>query len=162
MRAIVSLVACALTACATTSSGLGTGLLEAPGKPIGDEVLFQWYASPVMPRHGTIEAALADGRLFRGRFVQVTSETQSTELDPLWSAWGGPWRGYGPLAPEAWPAFVHDHAGRVLAHLETEGGERMMCAFQIARPGDGPASGGIGDCDISTGERVEHAVLRSS
>ena len=55
---------------------------------------------------------------------------------------------------------VHPLTGRVIATLTGPDGQRMRCNFQLADPEAGPQSGGMGDCELSTGERIEDATLR--
>lgn len=146
------------TGCAT--SGVGAGLVEAPGKPDAEgEAMFTWRADADATR-GTIQAALPDGRVFQGSFLQVTSATVAEDLSPYaGAAWGGPYGwGYGGVYGHS--SFVRHYSGRVIAQLAGPGGERMRCFFQLARPEDGPASGGVGECELSGGERIDYATLR--
>lgn len=150
----VALVAWAgVIGCAT--SGVGSGRVDAPGKPDAEgEATFTWRAEADATR-GTIRATLPDGRVFRGRFVQATSATMVQDIGGYWGADG--W-GYG--GPYDSTAFVRHYSGQVLAQLEGPSGERMRCNFQLARPEDGPQSGGIGECQLSSGERISYATLR--
>ncbi|UJR86253.1 hypothetical protein [Sandaracinus amylolyticus] len=149
----------ALGACAT--SGSGRGELQTVGKQREGDVEFAWIAEPDATR-GDISATLPDGRVFRGTFLQITSSTLTSDVSPYWTTWGHAWYGgYGyPLMYYDYPGFVRTYSGRVIAQLEGPGEERMRCAFVLARPEDGPASGGMGDCEISTGEQIEYATLR--
>jgi hypothetical protein len=156
---VVALVACVAAAgCAT--SGVGRGQVEAPGKPEAEgEAVFVWRAD-ADARRGTIEAVLPDGRDFRGTFLQVTSATVAQDIGPgYWSA-AGPGYGWGYMAGYDSSTFVRHYSGRVLAQLDGPEGETMRCLFQLARPEDGPASGGMGACELSSGERIEDATLR--
>ncbi|WP_157068911.1 hypothetical protein [Sandaracinus amylolyticus] len=151
---ILGASALALVAGCATSGG-GSGTLET-GKPgeASEPVAFQWNAAPDATR-GTIRAELMDGRDFSGEFLQVTTETRATDLDPYWDVWGGPWYG---MADDT--AFIRQYTGRVIAQLTGPEGERMRCHFQLADPEAGPQSGGMGDCELSTGERIQDAMLR--
>jgi len=157
---VVTIAACtaagAVAGCAT--SGFGEGHVTAPGKPEAEgDATFTWRAAADATR-GTIRAVLPDGRVFAGEFLQVTTTTQGEELG---SYWGGPygWAHAGPHADD-YSTFVRYYSGRVLAELEGPSGEHMRCHFQLAEPERGPQSGGIGDCEISSGERIGHATLR--
>lgn len=145
--------------CATAGSGLGT--LEQPGKPEGaGEVWFSWRAGGDTTR-GAIEAALPDGRVFTGRYIQIGEDVVPPDVGAYWIdvgapgvRWGG---GYGAQPPTT----VRERTGRVIAQLEGPNGQMMRCRFDLAVPEDGPGSGGRGDCDISTGEAIEDATLRA-
>ncbi|UJR82479.1 hypothetical protein [Sandaracinus amylolyticus] len=151
---VFGLVTLILSAGGCATSGGGSGTLET-GKPDQTEpVAFQWNAAPDAT-HGTIQAELLDGRDFSGEFLQVTTETRATDLDPYWDVWGGPWYG---MADDT--TFVRHYTGRVIAQLTGPEGQRMRCNFQLADPEAGPQSGGMGECELSTGERVEDATLR--
>ncbi len=144
--------------CAT--SGGGSGLLVSPGKPDGESVAFLWRASPDVT-NGTIRAILADGREFSGNFMQVSSTTQTEQLTPYWSSWGSPWYGWGgPGMAYSDSGFVRHYSGRVIAQLQGPDGVHMRCFFTLARPEDGPQSGGQGNCEMSNGERIDYAELR--
>lgn len=150
--------AASVSGCAT--SGVGSGQVIAPGKPGAEgDAVFTWEAEADATQ-GTIRAALPDGRVFTGRFVQVTSVTSAHGFGPDDEGlYGAPYRWDGASAGVS-DAFVRTHSGRVLAQLEGPGDERMRCQFVLAQPEAGPASGGIGDCQLSTGERIGYATLR--
>lgn len=169
---LLALVLALVAGCAT--SGMGSGRVEAPGKPDAEgEAVFTWRASADATR-GDIEAELPDGRIFRGSFRQVSRATLAEpgswwgELDPA-HAGGGPEEGWGDRG-HAWrygatsdhSGFVRHYSGHVVAQLDGPRGERMRCSFALARPEDGPASGGVGECELSGGERIEHATLRGA
>lgn len=152
---VLGLVTFILAGAGCATSGGGTGTLETGKREGSEPVVFQWSAAPDAT-HGTIEAELADGRDFSGQFLQVTSETEGTDLEPYWGGmWGGPWYG---MADDT--AFVREYTGRVIAQLRGPDGEHMRCHFQLADPEAGPQSGGMGDCELSTGERIEDVTLR--
>lgn len=159
MAMVIPLVAC-LAAAGCATSGVGRGQVEAPGKPEAEgEAVFVWRAD-ADARRGTIEAVLPDGRDFRGTFLQVTSATVAQDLGPGYSTWAGPGYGWGYMSGYDHSSFVRHYTGRVIAQLDGPDGETMRCVFQLARPEDGPASGGMGDCELSGGERIEYATLR--
>lgn len=143
--------------CAT--SGVGTGRLVAGGQASPGAVSFEWHASADATR-GTIAVVLPDGRDFFGNFMQVTSTTVSQDLNPYWSAWGTPWYGWHGTGAYNDGAFVRHYSGHVIAQLRGPEGQRMRCSFQLARPEDGPRSGGQGECELSNGDRIDYAELR--
>lgn len=152
---VIALAAAAGGASGCATSGYGSGRVDAPGKPGAEgEATFTWRAEANATR-GTIRATLPDGRTFTGSFMQVTSATMVQDISGYWGAGG--W-GYG--GPYDSTAFVRHYSGRVLAQLDGPSGERMRCHFQLGRPEDGPQSGGIGSCELSSGERIEYATLR--
>jgi hypothetical protein len=146
-----------LGGCATTGTGQGT--LAETGKPEGaGDVAFEWRSGADTTR-GTIAATLPDGRTFEGQFVQLVEDVQPEDLGQYWSDLGAPgvrWgSGYG-FEP---PTTVRERTQRVVAQLQGPGGTRMRCQFDLAAPDRGPASGGFGACDLSTGETIERATL---
>jgi hypothetical protein len=163
-QALALLVSAAFFIAGCASAGVGTGRLASPGKPEAEgPVSFQWNAG-LDTTEGDISAALPDGRRFRGRFVQVTTNTVAQGLD-AWSTVGAPyygnWRGGAYWEPVDARSFVTLYTGRVLAQLDGPDGEVMRCTFLLEDPVAGPQSGGLGDCELSTGERVDFAQLVS-
>ena len=162
MRVLVLAAGLALSVTGCGSSGYGGGRLASPGKPgDGGAVTFRWSAGADTTR-GPIVAVLPDGRRFDGRFMQITSTTVGEDYGAFRAAWAGPmygagW-GYGPYYDD-W-SFVRHYSGQVVAQLRGPAGELMRCQFVLADPVDGPESGGVGDCELSTGERVRFATLR--
>ncbi|MDQ3032634.1 MAG: hypothetical protein M3Y87_09475 [Myxococcota bacterium] len=152
----LGLLAALVAGCAT--SGIGSGELTTPGKTGGDgTVLFAWDAG-TDSTNGDIRAVLPDGRVFDGRFLQVTATTTTQQLGPYWAGWG-PWTGWSGGWAGGGTGFVTHYTGRVIATLEGPEGQRMRCQFQLEDPPDGPESGGMGNCELSTGEVVRYAVL---
>ncbi len=140
--------------CAT--SGIGSGELSAPGKPESEGMVqFAWDAD-VGAVGGDIRAVLPDGRAFVGRFLQVTSSTMTQQVGRYGASWG-PWGTTG--GGGGGMGLVTHYTGLMIATLEGPSGERMRCQFRLEDPPSGPASGGIGDCELSTGEAVRYAVL---
>lgn len=152
----IAVLAASAAGCAT--SGIGSGSLHSPGKPDGDgAVRFAWDAG-VDSTDGEIRAVLPDGRVYEGRFLQVTSTTTMPQLGPYWGGWG-PWNGWSGGWTGGGTGFVTHYTGRVIATLQGSDGERMRCRFQLEDPAAGPAAGGMGDCELSTGEVIRYAVL---
>lgn len=164
-RHALALLACAaLFACGCATSGVGTGRLVSPGKPEAEgNVRFGWRAG-MDTTQGDIAATLPDGRRFEGRFLQVTSATVAQQFD-AWSTLGAPyygnWRGGAYWEPVDASSFVTHYTGRVLAQLAGPNDELMRCTFLLEDPVAGPQSGGLGDCELTTGERIDFAQLVS-
>lgn len=146
--------------CAT--SGMGTGQLQSPAKPDSEgPVSFRWRTG-MNTSEGDISAVLPDGREFSGRFMQVTSATVSQHLD-AWSPVGAPYYGGGRggayWEPVDATSFATYYSGRIIAQLQGPDGEAIRCMFVLEDPVAGPQSGGLGDCQLSTGERIGYARL---
>ncbi|MDQ3033599.1 MAG: hypothetical protein M3Y87_14360 [Myxococcota bacterium] len=156
------LVGAALFALGCASSGVGVGRLTSPGKPEAEgNVVFRWRAG-LDATNGDIGASLPDGRRFAGRFLQVTSTTVAQHLD-AWSTLGAPYygnaRGGAYWEPVDASSFVTRYTGRVMAQLQGPDDEVMRCLFVLEDPVAGPQSGGLGNCELSTGERIDYARL---
>jgi hypothetical protein len=142
--------------CAT--SGLGSGVLVSGRQATPGSVVFAWRASPDVTR-GAISAELPDGRAFVGEFMQITSTTEAQDLTPYWSEWGRPSRDGDSIGLYNDPAAIRHYSGHVIAQLHAADGQRMRCDFHLVRPENGPRSGGAGQCELSSGERIEYAEL---
>lgn len=150
---LVAVIAGLAAGCGT--SGVGSGTLESAGKPEREgDVEFTWTADAEATR-GTLQAVLPDGRMFSGNFMQITSTTVGDDLDGYWTGWNGSWDGMSDG-----PEFVRQYSGHVIGQLTGPDGERMRCRFQLAEPEEGPASGGMGECDLTSGETIDDATLR--
>lgn len=147
--------------------GGGAGTLEKPpasptsGSESAGPVSFEWKSGADASR-GTIEAVAADGRMFEGTFLQPSYVVRQDDYGPYWDAWssmnwgvGAPW--YAGSEDE----FITAYGGKALAHLTSPDGTRMRCTFVLREPVHGMAGGGEGDCQLSTNERIFHAVLAS-
>lgn len=147
-----------LAGCATT--GTGGGRISSPGS--ADElVAFTWTSTD-----GAISGVLSatsPGAKFEGRFFQITQQTRSELLQPLWAYWGPLWHDWpywGRRHPAPAPAtqFVTHYSGKVVASLEAAGDLRMRCRFDLVDPARGMSGGGEGECQRSDG-RLVHAVF---
>lgn len=144
-------VALALAACQT--AGTGSGNVRGSSKPVA----FTWESTDSVS--GNITATFGTGRVFRGTYFQITSETRAERLEPLWDGWGRPhrrnaWRYWGR---DPGPEFVKTYSGRVLANLHSEDGEHMRCKFTLISPSRGMAGGGEGRCELSDSGREINA-----
>lgn len=156
--ASVSLVAIAAASCTTT--GIGTG--QSDTGSIGAS--FTW--TETAGTHGTMVASLTNGQVFQGPFFQITQESVA-DYGPLWNGWGPGfgwhrpwgggfgwgwgWDGWGPWGPS--PETITQYSGQVLANLQGPGGF-MRCRFTLMRPSSGMAGGGLGQCQIPTGNII--------
>ncbi|MDO9199501.1 hypothetical protein [Rhodoferax sp.] len=159
-RLLTALLLClaALAACTTTGTGggqvTGAGAQEEP-------VAFNWKSTDG-GISGTMTAALPDS-IFQGRFFQITRQTRSEVLDPLWTHWHRGWYDWpywgSPFSP-AYPTtqFITYYSGKVVATLESQNDQRLRCRFHLVEPVRGMSGGGEGECQHSDG-RVVRAVF---
>ncbi|MDM0113225.1 hypothetical protein QTI66_13790 [Variovorax sp. J22R133] len=137
-----------LNGCA--SSGMGGGDIVQKGKP-AQPVLFSWQS-----RDGSIDGtmtATTPDSTFQGRFTQVTRQTVTESLAPMWDPW--------PMAWSDWPyegwgvggfdvvQFGTVYSGKVIANLKDPTGRAMRCRLQLAQPEMGMKGGGSGECQIA-------------
>jgi hypothetical protein len=149
----IGLAALALAACETTGGGTGSGNVRGTQKPVA----FTWERED--SDSGDITATFGNGRVFKGSYFQITSDTRVERLDPLWDGWGsdyrrGDWRYWSDDDDRD---FVKEYSGRVLANLRSSDGERMRCRFTLLSPTRGMAGGGEGRCQLSESSREINA-----
>jgi hypothetical protein len=142
----------AAIAAGCTTMGTGTGSTASGADPVS----FNWKSSDSVS--GTMNATLSDGKTYSGQFFQITKETTVNSVQPLWSGWSPGWGAWGGW--ENWEAapstsFITHYSGRVVANLGAPSGEHMRCKFQLARPSDGMAGGGRGQCQMPDGKTVD-------
>ena len=147
------LAALVMAACQTSGTGTGSGNVRGTSKPVA----FTWESTDSVS--GTITATFGSGRVFRGNYFQITSDTRVERLEPLWDGWGRPYRRH---AWRYWDRgnerqFVKTYSGRVLANLHDERGEHMRCRFDLISPSRGMAGGGEGRCELSDSRREINA-----
>lgn len=151
-----------LAACTTT--GMGGGQLTGAG---ADEqaVVFTWRSTDGA-MSGSMNAQLPN-ETYTGRFFQITRQTRSEVLAPLWTHWSLGWYDWpywGGVAQGPYPypyptvQFITHYSGKVVATLESPGNQRMRCRFHLAEPARGMLGGGEGECQLSGG-RVVRALF---
>jgi hypothetical protein len=147
--ATLLLLLLALSAC--TTIGTGSGQLAGAGTP-EELVAFNWKSTDG-GMSGTMTASLSE-TTFQGRFFQITQQTRSEVLTPLWGHWYPGWYDWpywgGPFAPP-YPTtqFITHYSGKVVATLESASQQRMRCRFHLVAPERGMAGGGEGECQLS-------------
>jgi hypothetical protein len=155
-------LALALFGCETR--GVGSGALqvtEGSEAPESASVIFAWRSDGPSPAKGVISASVPGRGEFRGKYVQITEQTQGIDVNPYlgggWHPAWNSWDGWGP----GWggETFITHYTGRVIAILESDAGESMRCRFRLAEPAKGPAGGGMGECELSNGDMVRFVVL---
>jgi hypothetical protein len=157
-------VSALLTACTTT--GIGGGQLTGAG---ADEqaVVFTWRSTDGA-MSGSMNAQLPN-ETYTGRFFQITRQTRSEVLAPLWTHWSLGWYDWpywGGVAQGPYPypyptvQFITHYSGKVVATLESPGNQRLRCRFHLAEPARGMLGGGEGECQL-TGGRVVRALFEA-
>jgi hypothetical protein len=161
---IVSALFAALSGC--SHEGAGSGTLEKPipnttsGSEATGRMEFSWRSGPDSSQ-GEIAAVSTDGRTFNGSFLQPTNTVTASDYVPYWNAWtSASWGAARPWYDGPEDEFIRAYGGRALARLTGDDGTRMRCTFVLRNPVSGMAGGGEGDCQLSTNEKVFHAVLR--
>ena len=129
-----------------TTMGTGFGSTTSGAHP----VTFSWKSSD--PVSGTMSATLPDGETYTGQFFEITQNTRVDNLGPLWTGWRPGW---GFDYWDAGPSFVTHYSGRVVTNLGTPGGAHMHCKFELARPSEGMAGGGRGQCQMPDGKTID-------
>jgi len=144
-----------LGACA--SSGMGGGEINVKGEP-SKPVMFSWKSNDGGIT-GTMVATLPDAT-YQGRFFQITQQTQSDSLAPLWVGWSRGWNdwpywgGYGPGGFNGLQ-FTTRYSGKVLANLQSPSGQYMRCRLHMMNPREGMSGGGVGECEIANGPTIQ-------
>ncbi len=145
------LVVGALSGC--SYQGAIAGRLMAPGmqpKPIEME-----YKTARFGAGGTISTTLPDGEYFTGRYLQVTSETTADAFGPGWGGWGA-WNPFwGDWDGGDYETFIDNYTGKVVATLFGDRNHTMRCRFQLSDPAEGMTGGGVGECQVSNGDKIE-------
>ena len=147
------LVVMAAAGCTTMGTGTGSTLSGA------DAVSFNWKSTDYVS--GTMSATAHDGKTYSGQFFEITRDTTVDSLDPLWIGWRGGWGGFGWNDWAADPSFITKYTGRVVANLSAPSGEHMRCKFELARPTDGMAGGGRGQCQMPDGQAIDATFPRA-
>jgi hypothetical protein len=154
----IALATLALGACETTGAGgTGAGNVRGSQKPVA----FTWQSED--SNSGDITATFGNGRVFKGKYYQITDSAHAEHLDPLWEGWTRPshsdsWRYW---SDEDKREFVREYDGRVLANLRANDGEHMRCRFTLASPTRGMSGGGEGRCQLSQSSREVNAEFPS-
>lgn len=159
-QAAAALGAALLILAGCTTTGMGGGDITQKGKS-PEPVLFSWKSTDGGIT-GTMTATLPNA-IYQGRFVQITQQTRSETMAPLWEGyppgWGDwPYWGWtGPMAPMPMGGmydavqFATVYSGKVLANLKTTNGGQMRCRLHMLHPQQGMSGGGTGECQIQGG-----------
>jgi hypothetical protein len=107
----IALASLALAACETPGAGgTGAGNVRGTQKPVA----FTWQSDD--SDSGDITATFGNGRVFKGKYYQITDSTRVEHLDPLWDGWARPARsgGWRYWSEDDRRDFVREYEGRVL------------------------------------------------
>ena len=149
-------IAALLVIAGCETMGVGTG----SSKPGGVTATFAWKSES--GTNGAMTANLSTGDTYQGPYFEVTHETNTDTLGPLWVGWEGRGRwggwdgGWGPGE-----GFSTTYTGKVLANLAGPGGNHMRCRFTLVQPSSGLSGGGTGRCQLPDGTII-HADFPSS
>jgi len=160
---VAALAACSLQIACSTQGG-GTGELQpasAVSATPAEPVSFSWHSDGDSVTKGTLSATVPGRGLFTGKYMQITSQADAAGTgayfgdawNPGWYAWDG----WGD--PAAVDTFVTNYSGKVISVLRSDTGESMRCRFRLAEPAEGPAGGGMGECELSSGDKINNVVL---
>jgi len=163
----VGVCAIPLVCAACSTTGTAVGELEQPASKGAKEVVtLVWKSDASEPLRGTISGTLPDGSRYSGRYFEVVRTADADIYAPAWEGWPRYWSGWivpgyaGPVRDLDWAGFVNIYTGRVIANLKSaDPKQQMRCRFSIDRPREGLLGGGVGDCQLSNGERINHVVL---
>ncbi len=151
-----------LSACATTSTGMGGGdLSPAPHDEV--PVLFAWQSKDG-GLSGTLTAALPN-RTFTGPFIEITLQTHRESLGPFWSGWNEGWGDWpygvtGWDGPSASEQFTRYYSGKVIANLRDAAGQAMRCRFDLDAATRGMSGGAHGQCQLASGKILNARIDR--
>jgi hypothetical protein len=138
-----------IAAAGCTTMGGGFGSTPSGASP----TTFSWKSSDGVT--GTMNATMSDGTTYSGQYFEITRDTTVDAVAPLWVGWHSGWRGAGDWDAEPTPDFVTHYSGRVVANLASPNTTHMRCKFTLARPSDGMAGGGSGQCQLPDGTTID-------
>ena len=141
-----------LAAAACTPAGTGTGQLVHTTSGT-QPVAFNWRADDSTT--GSLTAALPGGKLYKGRYVQITERISGTALTPLWEGWDEGWTSWPDVDPNGNTDFGRHYTHRVVANLTSPDGGRMRCRFDLNSRANGMSGGGKGECQLLSGGVIE-------
>ena len=151
-------VAAAATASACTTLGTGSGDFFDASKG-RQPVHFSWKATAT-GASGEMDATFADGRRFRGTFVQKASE-RFVEPDRLRLGWRYVRRDWNWDAVDPAPDFETVYGAEVVADLKGAGADRMRCRLTLNDAAAGLAGGAQGRCALAGSGTIDAVFSRN-
>lgn len=144
VNCLICFAALALSGCATIN---GDRVATQP-------LRFDWQRQG--ERIGSVRTVAKDGKIFTGRYYEITRKTRLSEIHDLRFFWGIYARGRDLPAWGNWNDGIElmmRYDGKVLAILRGPS-TKMRCSFTLIRPSLGIDGGGNGWCQISGGGSV--------
>jgi len=138
-----------LVAGCAVHAGTMSGELTAPGEPARPVTIS--YVPDRRDESGNLFLTLPDGEAFSGRYARAGSTgayavAPGQDVDFSAVNWG--------FAADNW-AFGEGETDKVLALLQGNHGGKIRCRFKLLYAGGGMGDGGTGECQVTTGQRIE-------
>lgn len=153
MVAFMAAAVASLAACTTT--GIIGADVVSQGRAV-QPVLISWKSTDGSI-DGTMTATLPEST-YQGRFMQITRQSDTNAMGPMWMGWQAGWPDWGfdgmPIGYDVMQ-FTTSYSGKVVANLRDPGGALMRCRFQLAQPDRGMSGGGTGECQLTGGRTVQ-------
>ncbi len=155
-RSLLGSVLMLITLAGCVTTGFVDGRFSADTNP-PVPVTFVYKTQP-LGEGGTMTVDLPNGESFSGEYVQITSTSTADVVHP--SFWAPMWDDWGPFgdpwfAGADFPTFVRNYSGKVVATLFGDRGDTMRCRFQLSSPERGMSGGGVGQCQVSNGGKID-------
>lgn len=158
--------------CATPQTGIISARWTPPGKA-SEPIVISWESENQTQGRMFVQLGKG-GERFRGSYVRVSAGTKVEAVQPIIAGWGPVWGdydwgdgfdpwGWGPdggmplggyVGGAAFPVFIREYTGKVVATLFGNEGHSMRCRFTLAKPEQGLMGGGVGACQSSTGSKI--------
>jgi hypothetical protein len=146
----------AFLACATLQTGILPGkLTEKDGESYS--VTLGWESNGTVHDMGDMMLTLPNAERFRGSFVRISTGVKygpSMSLYNVWnsySTWGGGWG----MPFGSYGEWTRAYSGKVLGSLSSQEGGLIRCKFEVTDAQVGFISGGTGECQTSTGGKIQ-------
>ncbi len=150
----VGMCGSALLLAGCISTGQMAGRLAKPDEPAVPVTLE--YQTSRFGQGGTMWSTLPNGEFFDGKYLQITAAATADTIGPVAVGWGWGWAPVDPwFAGVNATTFVQQYSGRVVATLFGDQGHVMRCRLNLSNPAGGITGGGIGECEVSNGERID-------
>jgi hypothetical protein len=131
--------------CAATGSM--TGLLADPGQPARSVTLS--YRMDRAGDRGYLSTTMPGGEAFNGPLARISpGATAPPGLDIDFSVvdWG--------FTADTW-TFGPTDSDKAVALLQGNRGSKIRCRFTLLYPDGGISSGGTGQCEVTSGEKID-------
>jgi hypothetical protein len=145
LRARIVLISALVAACASTGSM--TGEISNPGGPPQHVTLR--YVANRSGDGGYLSLTLPNGESFNGPYGRVGSAAAvgpGLDIDFSVIDWG--------QTADKW-TFGPEDSNKVVALLQGARGSKIRCRFTLLYAAGGMGAGGSGECQASTGEKID-------